>query len=872
MGTCTKSGIQMKGSHKEHPGWIGKFVEWYCKPELVDEILGDLLEQFKKNKERRGSIMARAIFILDSIRFLKLSTIKRAKLNPSLMIIRNYCLVAGRTFLREKSFTFTNILGLSLSICVGLFIMFWVMDELKYNQWPTDREKINYVSVNMPDNDGGLDTWLTTPQPLKAVLVEKYPSVKKVAITTWFNSMIFQKGEEYFDVLGHYASPEIFEIFDIPFIQGGHETMYEQSQSIAFSEDLALQYFGANWREGNIVGTTITDKDGEQYSLTGVFENLPDHSTLKFQYIIPFETRLKRKPWIGTWGNFMNRMYVELADGYTTETAALNIRDALTDNRPDETEEGKLMLQSFTDLYLFNNYENGKIVGGRIEYVRLLIVSAFLILVLAGFNFMNLASARSSKRSKEAGVRKVMGARKGSLRIQFIIESLLITITSAVVAVLMVIVLLPYFNSLVDKSISLLNIPISYWFMILLVIVILGIISGLYPAIYISSIHPIRAIKGIWKAGSKNKNFRRSLVVFQFVITMIMIIGSLTIYDQMQFIMNKNLGIDRENVIWVWEGNYEKPELKRYLEELVLMPGITKLTTTSSDPLNVSSGTCDPDWEGRIEPIHFNVLGIDQNFIPMMGIQLASGRNLDFSYKTDSSNYLINETAAKMMGIDDPLGEKLSFWGNTGKIIGVVKDFHIQSLHSEIRPLIMRYDDAPSYILVKADPNMISEAIQSLEKLHNKYQPEAHFGYRFLDDDYNKRYHSEQLVGKLSLYFTIVAIVISCIGLLSLVTYHVESKTKEFGIRKVLGASVTNLLGLIASEYFVLITIAIVIAFPVSLRILNNWMSNFAYNTGLSLWVFISAGLLGLGITFLTIIRQALKTATSNPVESIRAE
>jgi len=856
------------------PKLADRFLKWYCHEDLLDEIQGDLYEQFHKNLKTKGLATAKRKFTLDVIRFFRPSSFKSTQVSMNTQIIANYIKVAFRVFKKEKAYTFTNVFGLALGITCSLFIYLWVNDELKYNQWPANVDGIHYVLVNQIESSGTIHTWRTTPQPLREVLQDKYPAIEKAAITNWGATLILKKGQEHVTLSGHYGSPELFEIFSIPFIQGDHQLLYKQPESIVINESSAARYFGDDWRSKNLIGQSITDKNNRTFTLAGIFENIPKHSTLKFDFIIPFDYYVLINPSQKHWGNYNHNMYVKLAPGYSTASANDNILNAISENRPDQEETAPLILQPFSSLYLYNKYEQGQLSGGRIDYVRLLSISAILILILAGVNFMNLTTAKSAKRSRETGIRKVMGAVKSSLRAQFLTEAILITLLAFILSAFFTMGLLPYFNVLAGKEIGADFFTPSFILASLGLILSIGFISGLYPAIYMASLHPILSLKGIMRADRSNALFRKGLVVFQFVITIVMIFGSITIYKQLQYVFSKNLGLDRENVIKMGFGDLNPQTFEIYKERLLQMPGIKAVAASDGDPTNIGSSTSDPYWTGRDEhtDVYFNILGVNPDFIPLMSIQLKEGRNFDRNIASDSNNYLINEVSANIMGFDNPIGQDLEFWGQKGKIIGVTKNFHIQSLHAPYKPLIIRMDPEPSLMLIKTKSNMTQEAIASMETLHKEFQPDRTFDFTFMDKAYNDRYKSELLVSQLTLYFTIVAIVISCLGLLSLVSFNTEVKTKEIGIRKVMGASTGSILSLIGKEFLMLVFIAIVLASPLAYFIMQDWLNQFAFRIDLDLSLFLMAGMSGLLLTILTIGHHTLQAALRNPADSLRDE
>ncbi len=858
----------------EPPKWASSFLEWYCHPDLMDEIQGDLTEQYFKNTTNKGQRSAQAHYIIDVIKFFRPSSFKKTQISIQMDILKNYLKVALRVFKKEKAYTFTNLLGLTLGLVCSLFIYLWINDELSYNQFTENKDKLHYVSVNMPEN-GKMVHWQGTPYPLMKVLKEQYPAIKETAIAGWGNDLLIRKNEQQFqEIDGVYATPSIINFLSRKIIAGNLEFMNDNTMSIALAESEAIKYFGPDWQNQSVIGKTLEDNNNNSYQLAVVFEDIPERSTLQFDFLVPYAKKLKDRPYLDSWGNYSNRLFVLIDDQFNTEQATENIQDAVKDHRPQE-DNAELFLQAFSDMYLYSNFENGKVSGGRIDYVRILSIAGILILVLASINFINLTTAKSTKRSKETGVRKVMGAARSGLRAQFILESLLITTTAFMLALALLFLLLPYFNHITGKSITPIELPLNIYFNMFFAMLAVGMISGIYPALFMSKIDPVRSMKGILKVGKSGHSIRKSLVTIQFVITTLMIIGSAVIYKQLDFIFTRNTGIDRSNVVRTFMGDMDPSStFKIYKEKLLGMPGIQSVATCNNDPLRVGNSTSDPTWTGKSpdDEQNFHVLGVDPEFISMMNISVIAGRNFDWQLRSDSANYIINESAAKAMNLADPIGQELSFWDNKGTIIGLVKDFNFQTMHEQIDPLIIYIDPDPWMILTKIKPGQTKEAIASLEKLHNEFNGHRTFYLSFLDDEYAKRYKSEQMVSQVSLIFTVVAVIISCLGLLGLVTFSTQLRTKEIGIRKVLGASTIQLLKILSSEFIVLITIAIIIAIPFAHFILEDWLNNFAFRINLNVIYYLLAAGVTICLALLTLGQQTIRLTMKNPVESLRDE
>ncbi len=854
------------------PKWMNRFLEWYCSAEVIDEIQGDLLEQYQKNVAQKGIFMARLKFTIDVVRFFRPSSLKKSGAGMSIFVFaRNYIKVAFRVFKKEKAYTLINVVGLMLGIVCSFFIYLWVQDEMKYNQFA--KPSAHFVLTNMPD-PGQINTWTSTPQPLKAVLDEHYPVITRSAVFSFNQRALFEKGEDYIQSMGVYTTPELFEILNIEFSKGGNS--HEPLESILISENLAEQIFGPGWESQEIIGKTIRDSNEQRYQLQGVFRDIPRQSTIQMDFAIPYELRMDQRPWVKYWGNYGERTIVTIDPHYTTEEANEQVKNAIIDHRSDQAGIAEIMLQPFSERYLFNKYRNGTIAGGRIEYVRILTFAAILVLAIACINFMNLTTAKSISRSKESGIRKVLGAHRSYIRMQFLCESMIVVAIASALALTMVFVLLPHFNTLTGKNIpfQFLNFQLAGGYV--LFILLIGLISGSYPAIFMSSFSPVKALKGIVKHSQTSIILRKGLMVFQFVVALGMIVGVITIYKQVRYIQNKNLGFEKENIVRFRRGDIStRDQYLSFRNQLLGMPGIQQMTGTQVNPVNVTSSSSDPQWPGKTRDmeVHFKILNTDPDFIPAMKIPMVSGRNFDWALMSDTLNYIINEKAAEIINVPDPVGLDLKFWGQEGRIIGVIQDFHITSLYSEIDPLVIRYSPGASYnILVRLKPGQTITALNSIEQVYSEFNPVNNFEYSFLDTEFDNQHKAELLVKKLIQYFAILSIIICCLGLLGLVALKAEQLTKEIGIRRVLGASLSSLFRLISFDFLRLFTIAAVVAIPTSYYFLADWLNSFAYQIRFSVWIFAGAIATVLMIVVLTISSQTIRISLRNPVNALRNE
>ncbi len=861
------------------PKLMLRLFRWYCAPDCAEDIEGDLWELFEQRVATKSTRYARLHFTVDVLRLCRPGIIRKPRLNNQIDyigMIKHYLKVAMRLFKKEKSFTAINVVGLALALTCALFIYLWIDDEVTYNTHATQGNRICRIWANNPQSDGSVATWGTIPYPMTQLLEKEYPEVEALVRVNWVSTLTLTKNDEAVQFFGNHASPEIFEMFDLPFIQGNAQLLKENPQSVAISASMAANYFGADWASQHLTGKAIHNAEGGTYQLAGVFQDVPKQSTLKFDFIIPYADYLSQHEWLQWWGNFTVQTYILLANGTSFEQAQANLAEAYVKGRPDGSGEALMLLQPFKDLYLYNHIEYGKVMGGRISYVRLMGIAALLILVIASINFINLATARAGKRAKETGVRKALGVSKFHLQIQFITESILIAGVSMLLACALVLLLLPVFNNVTGKTLTLIGQDASLWAVPPMFALALGILSGIYPAFYISSFNTIKSLKGGLVHGKGSVTFRKVLVVFQFVVTITMIVGTLTVYRQMSFIRNKHLGFNHQELIGVSIDQIDaKNDFERYRRDLLAAGGIEEVTVMSGSPLNIDQSTSDPTWVGKgpEERINFNIMSTEPHMIATTGMQLIDGRNFDPTLISDTANYLINEAAARAMGMTDPVGKTLDFWEQKGQIIGLVKDFHHRSLHEPIGPIIFRYDLwKAEFIIAKTKPGQAAQAVASLKKLHEAYTPKSVFSYSFLDDVYQKRYANEAMVHDLTVYFTVLAIVISILGLLGLVAYQVEQRTKEFSIRKVLGATFSHVMVLVSKSFLVLVTIALIVSVPLAWYIMNDWLQKFAYRVQVNGTTFVLAALGAISLSAIIIFSQVLKTSKANLVESLRDE
>ncbi|RRA99971.1 ABC transporter permease [Larkinella rosea] len=788
-------------------------------------------------------------------------------------MFRNYLKIAWRNLQRNKTFSLINILGLALGMACSLIILLWVQDELAMDQFHANDERIFRVMENQAWAGQDVSTTPSTPGILAENLKKDFPEVEKAAMMTWEQNMLLTVGNTFGKEKGRFASGDFLTIFSFPLKQGDARTALARPDAIVISEKLAQKYFPHQDALGKVIRVDNTD----DMMVTGVVGELPEHTSLKFDYLMSWERFVKYNAWVKEWGNNGPRAFVLLNKKADSEKVSAKIKDYIKQKTNKQTNNIELFLQKNSDAYLHSNFKNGKLDGGRIEYVRLFIIVAVFILVIACINFMNLATARSVKRAKEVGVRKVVGAMRQSLMGQFVGESLLISFLALFVAILVVAMVLPVFNELTEKHLTFRFADPFFWLVLLALTLLTGLVSGSYPALFLSSLKPVVVLKGVLKFKPSATFFRKGLVVFQFSLSIMLIVGMIIIYRQIHYIQTKNLGFDKENLVYMpLEGDLKK-NYPTFRSELLTQPGIKSVSASWSDPLEVGSSTIGVNWRGKdtTQRILFNQTAVHYDYLKAMDIRLKEGREFSPDYGTDTTNYIINEESARKIGYKNPIGQELTFWGRKGIIVGVVKNYHINSLHVAIEPLIlhMQRKEFDGVVLIRAEKGRTKEALENLESTFRKFNPRYPFEYKFTDQEFGNNYKSENIISKLANYFAFLAIFISCLGLFGLAAFTAEQRTKEIGIRKVLGASITNIVLMLSKDFLVLVLLSSVVALPVAWWAMDSWLEKFATNRiDIEWWMLAVAVLASLAIALFTISFQSIKAALMNPVKSLKTE
>ena len=822
-------------------------------------------------------------------------------------MFRHYFRIAFRSLSKSKGFTALNSIGLAAGLGVCLLIVLYVTDELSYDRYNVNADRIYRIDEDSYINNTQYAA-ATTSKFFGPALVSSYSKIQQMVRLSHVGDLLVRKGNDH--VLDHhftFADSTIFKVFTLPMIAGDPNTALNNPHSIVIDEAAALRYFNTT----DVVGRTLeVGSDNTLLKVTGVIRNMPDQSQFHFSFIRPLrESWTFDDPSDNDWLSSNYYTYILVQPGTTRAEVQkdvdvvvdLHIGPALQElvhaSVADLNKAGnhfRYLILPFNDVHLHSNKSYELEANGNIQFVYIFSVIAVLILLIACVNFMNLSTARSSQRAKEVGIRKVAGSTKGHLILQFLTESILLSLFSLVLALGIAVLLLPIFNQLAGKSLHS-DILFSGRFLLILIglVLLVGCLAGSYPALYLSSFQPIQVLKGKIVAGFKNSWLRSSLVVFQFFISIGLIVSTLVIYRQLHYIQNKEVGFNRDRVLVIHDTwSLGRDGMANLRKDLLTLAGVTDATITIDVPTVGGDQYRQPGWfrdasfDAR-KAIFMTTLRIDDQFVPTLGMQIVKGRNFDLTqFPTDSTAVILNEAAVSMLGVKDPLnlllynradelkpGQLEHFKPMAFHVVGVVKDFNYNSMHDKIHPLVMMVNMFNwGSMAVRFHTNDIFHLVREVEGKFHATKPGLPFIYTFMDDDFDKLYHAEQQTGRIFITFAVFAILIACLGLFGLVTYAAEQRTKEIGIRKVLGARVSGIVGLLSREFTMLVGIAALIAFPVAWWAMYKWLETFAYRTEISWWIFLVAGSVALAIALLTVSIQTIRAALANPIKSLRSE
>lgn len=788
-------------------------------------------------------------------------------------MFKNHFRIAWRNMIRDKQFTFLNVFGLSAGLACTLLIWFWVNDELSIDK---SFDKNSQIYQLMEHRRGSLQSPVSDESSgmLAEVVAARMPEVEYAAALApheWFQKFTLSAGEKNIKAFGQYAGKDYFNIFSFRLLDGKKDKILATKNSIAISDELALKLFGTT---ENLIGKAIRFQHDRDFFISGVFKKPGTHSSQQFDFVLSFEYMKEVYPWVTSWDNTGPHNFVLLKKG--TDINAFNNRIAgIVAERSKDTTRSAIAMP-FSDNYLLYTFSHGSQTGSKLGYVKLFSLIAIFILAIACINFMNLSTARASRRLKEVGIKKVMGAGRKQLILQFLSESLIYATLAMILAVLIAWFLLPAFNQLTGKEIALSLSP-KLILTLLGITLITGLLSGSYPALYLSGFNPISILKGSLQTSVAEIFSRKGLVVFQFTLSALLIVSVLVVYRQVQFVQKTNPGYNKENVLrFNSEGRVLSNE-DAFVDEVKKIPGVVNASYTWHEMVGRNYGDYGLSWEGKDpnEAIYIEGFGGGYGFIETMGMKMAAGRSFSRAYGGEGGKIILNEAAIKLMQLKDPVGKTIKYSNQPVQIIGVVKDFHFESLHELVKPCFIRLDSAGNIwhkMMVRIKGNDEAATIAAIRHLYETYNPGFPFEYNFLDEAYQKQYIAETRVSILSKYFAGLAILISCLGLFGLATFTAQKRRKEIGIRKVVGASVNSIVMMLSKDFLRLVLISLIIAFPLAWWLMHQWLQGFAYRVNMGSEVFLITAASIFLITMLTISIQAIQAALANPVKSLRSE
>jgi putative ABC transport system permease protein len=788
-------------------------------------------------------------------------------------MLENYFKIAVRNLLRNKGFSFINILGLAIGMASSILIFLWIGNELGMDRFHEKKDRL-YVANNRDKFDGKFWAWSTTSKPLAPALKQEYPDVEDAVRVNDVN-FLFTAGEKHLNVNGVITDPGFLNMFSFPLLHGNAGSALNNISNIVLTQKLAKKLFGNQ----DAMGKTLRVDSTDYFTVTGVMKDLPNNTHFNFEYLLPWAYLVKIGAADSSWGNNSVKTFVLLKPSVTQSAFDAKIQNiTITHSKQTDKATTKVFTQLLNDAWLYSRSENGIYTGGRIERVRLFSIIAIFILLIACINFMNLSTARSEKRAKEVGIRKAIGAQKKLLVIQFIGESVLLSLLAGIIAVGLVQLSLHSFNQLVDKQLYIDFANPLYWLFALVFILFTGILAGSYPAFCLSAYQPVKVLKGTFKAENALVTPRKVLVVLQFTFAIVLIICTIIVQRQIKYAGERDAGYSRNNLVFtnlVGETTKNFDLIKTELLESGAAAAVTKSMSPITQRYSDGWGYSWPGSTEEDEKVDFIRMASDADFVKTMNVKLLEGRDIDIkAHPSDSTAMLLNETAVKVMRLKDPIGQIVKGDGESWNIVGVVKDFIFESPYQKVSQLVVLGPRSWFNVMhVRLNPaKPVAQSVAAMEQIFKKYNPQYPFEYKFADDEYATKFDDEKRIGTLSALFAGLTIFISCLGLFGLATYMAENRVKEIGVRKALGASVTGITILLSGDFLKLVIISFCIATPVAWWAMHYWLNAYTYRISIQWQVFALTGLLSVVIALCTVSYQAIKAAIANPIKSLRAD
>jgi putative ABC transport system permease protein len=796
-------------------------------------------------------------------------------------MFRNYFKIAFRNLAKNKGYTFINIAGLATGMAVALLIGLWVWDELTYNRYHKNYDRLAQVWQHNNYN-GVKQSQVSNPYVMAEEIRNNFGSDFKYVIqSTWNFGRILTIGDKKFNKSGMYWEPEVIDMFSINLLKGDPASAMKDPYSILLSESVAKTFFG----DAEPIGQTMRINNKSDVKVTGVYEDMP-HSVRfrEMSWIMPWALYISEQEWIRNmddpWGSNFTQTWAQIAQNADFDQVSAKIVNVKYNkvSEDDRRYKPEVFLHPMSKWRLYSEFKEGKNTGGRIEFVWLFGIIGVFVLLLACINFMNLSTARSEKRAKEVGIRKSVGSMRAQLINQFFCESIVVALLAFIVALGLVYLMLPTFNQVADKRLTLLWTSPMFWLVGIGFSLFTGIIAGSYPALYLSSFQPVKVLKGTFRVGRMASIPRKVLVVVQFTVSVILIIGTVVVFRQIEFAKDRPIGYERNGLINIYlQTNDIHKHFDAVRNELKTSGAIEEMTEAGSPTTNVWNSNGGFTWQGK-DPalaVDFPNNGVNHEFGKTVGWKFKDGRDFSREFVSDTLAFVINEAAAKFLGFKNPVGEILNWNDRPYTIIGVIQDMIIESPYEPVRPSLWHIDryDNVNVAILKLNPEMSAhEAIEKVKTVFNKYDPASPFSHEFVDVEYGRKFSDEERVGKLASFFAVLAIFISCLGISGLASFVAEQRTKEIGVRKVMGASVFNLWGMLSKDFVWLVAISLVLAMPLAWWGMHNWLQKYQYRSDIAWWIFAAAGVGALLITLLTVSYQSIKAALANPVNSLRSE
>ncbi len=870
----------MKYRNNQPPRLASWLLQRMVRSNDFDYALGDLTEMYGSIAEENGRFKAFCWYWLEVL--MSLPGFLKNSIYWSIIMFSNFIKIAFRNLKKYKGYSFINIAGLSLGITCCLLIMLWVYDELSFDRFHENAKNLYRVEQDY-FYSGETYHVFPTPYPMGPGIKAEVPEiVEQTRYRRLGNVLVKYREKAFFENAASAVDPSFLQMLSYPFIWGNPETALNEPASLVVSEEIAVKYFGSE----NPIGKSITINNKYAFTIMGVFRNVPTNSFLQFEILVPFEFTKQTGQYQESWSNNSITTLVQLHENSSiqevnkkiTDIRHRHVADTFTD--PDRLRQfntapmTQVMLIPLTDVHL-RRYAGSGQPSGVMIYIYVFTIIALVVLLIACINFMNLSTARSAGRAKEVGLRKVVGAVKANLIRQFYSESILQACLALMFAGLLTVLVLPQFNALVGKDFSIKSLlQLKFVVGMITITLVTGICAGSYPALFLSAFQPVQVLKGVFSAELKNSLFRKILVLIQFTFSILLLISTGIVYRQISYMQNMKLWYDKAHVIYIPLRGDTRELYKAFKEVLRNDPNVLNISGSWQRPANLGADSGGAEWEGKDPELDIRVCVnvVDFDYVETMKIEMVEGRAFSKTFTTDTSGaFLINEELLRIMGKETAVNERFNFWGIDGTIVGVMKNFHFKSLHAEIEPLVVIANtNYINYALIRVASGDISAGIKTVQSAWERFIPNYPFEYHFLDQAVESMYQNEKTMKTLIQLFAILAILIACLGLFGLASFSAEQRTKEIGIRKVLGASVSGIVLLLSKEFTKWILVANIIAWPAAYFTMNNWLQSFAYRTDIEIWTFVFSAAIALAIALLTVSYQSVKAALANPVEALK--